>query len=114
VSLGFVHTIEVIDDSLLIVNGGRSPGGAGNVYSVVGDDVAVDIGEATKRLRRIYTQQLHFGAPVTLASLGTAASAGEGVIAYVSDLTAPTYRGVAAGGGAVKGLVFSDGANWMT
>ena len=35
-------------------------------------------------------------------------------MAYVSDLTTPTYGGIAAGGGAVKKLVISDGANWRT
>ncbi len=72
------------------------------------------LGTLAQRFKTITTKQVNFGVGVTLASLGTAAAAGEGILAYVNDLTAPTYRAVAAGGGAVKGLVFSDGANWRT
>jgi len=37
-----------------------------------------------------------------------------GAVAYCTDLLAPAYLAVAAGGGAVIGPVFFDGTNWVT
>jgi len=38
----------------------------------------------------------------------------EGDTAYITDATAPTYLGIAVGGGAVKCPVFFNGTNWIT
>lgn len=50
----------------------------------------------------------------TVAALPAAAAGNAGCIAYVTDATAPTYRGALTGGGAVKCMVFSDGAAWTS
>jgi hypothetical protein len=47
----------------------------------------------------------------TVATL-PAASAGAGMIAYVTDANATTQNAVVAGSGSNKVLVFSDGTNW--
>lgn len=49
----------------------------------------------------------------TVASLPTAATAGAGTMAYVTDATANTRLSTAAGGGANKVMVYSDGTNWL-
>jgi hypothetical protein len=49
----------------------------------------------------------------TVAQLPTAASAGLGAIACVSDASATTPRSTVAGGGANKVLVMSDATNWL-
>lgn len=49
----------------------------------------------------------------TLATAGSASGAGAGAITYVSDATATTPRSIAAGGGANKVMVWSDGTNWL-
>ena len=46
----------------------------------------------------------------TVATLPAAGTAGR--IAYVTDATAPTYRGALTGGGAVTCLVFDNGTSW--
>lgn len=53
-------------------------------------------------------------ASFTVATLPAAAAGNAGAIAYVTDATAPTYRGALTGGGAVKTLVFSDGTAWTS
>lgn len=50
----------------------------------------------------------------TVATLPAAATAGAGAIAYVTDATTPTYRGALVGSGAVKCMVFCDGATWVS
>lgn len=51
-------------------------------------------------------------APVLVASLPSAATAGAGARAMVSDATATTFASTVAGGGANTVPVFSDGTNW--
>jgi hypothetical protein len=48
----------------------------------------------------------------TVATLPTTPTQGD--TAFVTDATAPTYLGVAVGGGAVVAPVFYDGTNWIT
>ena len=48
----------------------------------------------------------------TVASLPSAATAGAGARAFVTDATSSTFNAAAAGGGANKVPVFSDGASW--
>ena len=50
--------------------------------------------------------------PRTVASLPTAAIAGAGARAFVSDASAPTFGSTVVGGGAVNAPVYSDGTNW--
>jgi hypothetical protein len=51
--------------------------------------------------------------PVTVAALPSAASAGRGAIAYVTDANSTTRRAIAVGGGSNEGPVHSDGTNWL-
>jgi hypothetical protein len=51
-------------------------------------------------------------ATVTVANLPSAATAGAGARATVSDATATTFNSVVAGSGANTVPVFSDGAAW--
>jgi hypothetical protein len=50
--------------------------------------------------------------PVVVASLPSAATAGKGARAFVSDATAPSFGATVAGSGAVATPVYSDGTNW--
>jgi hypothetical protein len=50
--------------------------------------------------------------PVTFANLPSAASAGAGARAMISDATATTFHSVAAGGGANMVPVFVDNGQW--
>lgn len=51
-------------------------------------------------------------APITVASLIAASTAGAGARSMVSDALAPVWGANVAGGGAVVVPVYSDGANW--
>lgn len=48
----------------------------------------------------------------TVATLPSAATAGVGARAFVSDATATTFASTVAGAGANKVPVYSDGTNW--
>jgi len=48
----------------------------------------------------------------TVATLPSAATAGAGARAFVSDATATTFASTVAGTGANKVPVYSDGTNW--
>jgi hypothetical protein len=50
--------------------------------------------------------------PVAAAALPSAASAGSGARAFVSDATATTFASVVAGGGPNQVPVYSDGVAW--
>lgn len=50
--------------------------------------------------------------PVTVANLPSAAVAGVGARAFVSDANATTFNSAVAGGGANELPVFSDGSVW--
>ena len=52
-------------------------------------------------------------AATTYASLVSAATAGAGAMIYISDCTSTTRLATAAGGGANKVMLFSDGTNWL-
>ena len=57
-----------------------------------------------------------FNNPITLKGY-TVATLPAGVIgymAYATDLLSPTFLAIAVGGGAVKGVVFYNGTNWVT
>lgn len=49
---------------------------------------------------------------VAVSALPSAATAGNGARATVSDATATTFNSVVAGGGSNSVPVFSDGTNW--
>ncbi len=49
---------------------------------------------------------------LTVATLPTAATAGAGARAFVSDANATTFASIVAGGGANNVPVYSDGSNW--
>lgn len=50
--------------------------------------------------------------PTTVALLPSAATAGNGADAHVTDALAPTFGATVVGGGAVSVPVYSDGTNW--
>lgn len=47
-------------------------------------------------------------------TVGTLPAGVQGDCAFVTDATAPTFMGIAVGGGAVVAKVFYDGTNWIT
>jgi len=51
--------------------------------------------------------------PVALAALGAAAAGNDGTLAYVNDLLSLVNGTTAASGGALKGIVKSNGTNWI-
>lgn len=85
---------------------------------IVAEDLDVGTGTVTRHLPGGGTataSQLNIGSladpGVTLASIG-AASEHPGQQRVVTDLTTTTVNIVAVGGGANRGLVFSNGAAW--
>jgi len=50
--------------------------------------------------------------PTTFAQLPTAATAGAGTRAFITDSSTATFAATVSGGGANKVPVYSDGANW--
>lgn len=57
----------------------------------------------------VYRQKPH---AYTVATLPSAATAGAGFRAFVTDASAPTFGSTVAGGGAVATPVYSDGTDW--
>lgn len=57
-----------------------------------------------------------FGAPIKLKgyTVATLPAGVAGYVAYCTDLLAPAFLAIAVGGGAVVGIVFYNGANWVT
>jgi hypothetical protein len=56
--------------------------------------------------------QLQANVPVTVANLPSAATAGVGSRAFVTDSSVSTFGTTVAAGGATKVPVYSDGTNW--
>ena len=56
--------------------------------------------------------QLTANAPLTVATLPSAATAGVGSRAFVTDSSVSTFGTTVAGGGSTKVPVYSDGTNW--
>ena len=59
-----------------------------------------------------YTGQLTLGSVYTFANLPTAANAGVGARAFVTDSSVSTFGTTVAGGGAIKVPIYSDGTDW--
>lgn len=59
-----------------------------------------------------YRAQQFYSTPYTVATLPSAATAGAGARAFVSDANATTFASVVAGGGANNVPIYSDGAVW--
>lgn len=59
-----------------------------------------------------YTGQLILGSVYTFANLPTAANAGVGARAFVTDSSVSTFGTTVAGGGAIKVPIYSDGTDW--
>jgi len=86
--------------------------------TIVAEDISVGTGTVTRHLPGGGTAsgaQVNIGTfaepGVTLAAIG-AASDHPGQLRVVSDLTSIANGGVAAGGGALRGVVFSNGVAW--
>jgi hypothetical protein len=99
-------------------NSGSSSGGPGDVS--IGGGTANNPG-GTNGIVRLYgtvimqTGGLFFVSAYTVGSGANqlpAASDCQGVIAYVTDATAPAWGANVAGSGSAKALVWSNGANW--
>jgi hypothetical protein len=56
--------------------------------------------------------QLQANVPVTVANLPSAATAGAGSRAFVTDSSVSTFGTTVAAGGSTKVPVYSDGTNW--
>jgi hypothetical protein len=56
--------------------------------------------------------QLKTNTPVTVVNLPSAATAGIGSRAFVTDSSVATFGTTVAGGGSTKVPVYSDGTNW--
>jgi hypothetical protein len=56
--------------------------------------------------------QLNVNVPLTVATLPSAATAGVGSRAFVTDSSVSTFGTTVAGGGSTKVPVYSDGTNW--
>jgi hypothetical protein len=56
--------------------------------------------------------QLKADVPVTVANLPSAATAGVGARAFVTNSSVSTFGTTVAGGGSTKVPVYSDGTNW--
>jgi hypothetical protein len=57
-------------------------------------------------------EQLNANVPLTVATLPSAATAGVGSRAFVTDSSVSTFGTTVAGGGSTKVPVYSDGTNW--
>jgi hypothetical protein len=91
-----------------------NPGGT-STYLVANDTVVCEIAptaiNANQNIVMASATTLKLGG-YTVATLPAAGTAGR--IAYVTDATAPTYRGALTGGGAVVCMVFDTGAAWVS
>ena len=63
-----------------------------------------------------FNQKIIHSAPTNLKNytVATLPTGVRGDLAYCTDLLLPTRLGIAVGGGAVVGIVFYDGTNWIT
>jgi hypothetical protein len=100
---------------------------SGSDWTPVNHDIAIGYGPtAAERVlygnmsTGILNTKSHFNAggvlksaTYTVATLPAAATVGAGARAYVTDANSTTYRAAAAGGGANKVSVFTDGASWF-
>lgn len=92
---------ESASDEVTISKGGLYP--ASNNATV--------LGTSTFRWSYVHTYYLRTHA-FTVSTLQSAATAGAGARAFVSDATATTFASVVVGGGANGVPVYSDGSNW--
>lgn len=74
-------------------------------------DNSMSLGTASYRWKEVHTMTVRTHA-VTVATLPSAATAGRGTRAFVTDANATTFASVVAGGGANAVPVYSDGTNW--
>jgi hypothetical protein len=72
-----------------------------------------DIGSASFRFANGYFGGTVRSGSYTVGTLPSAATAGAGARAFVTDATATTFASVVAGGGANKVPVVSDGTSWI-
>lgn len=102
---GAVSTGSGVSGDIIIQTGGTGAGATAQNAQVT----ALTIKGATQ-------QALFAGSVKTLttvvASLPSAATAGAGARAFVTDGTAPTFGATVVGGGAISAPVYSDGAAW--
>jgi hypothetical protein len=85
--------------------------GVANKYFGPATDNDTGLGNPTYRWQFVHTYYVRtYSVPV--ASLLSAATAGAGTRAFVSDATATTFASIVAGGGSNFVPVYSDGTNW--
>lgn len=109
----------------------RFAGGAFNlIYSDASD--VINIGDATGSFAsafKVFAQAsvtpsfsvstagvASFAAPILLKgyTVATLPAGVQGYLAFCTDLLAPAFLAIAVGGGAVAGVVFFNGANWVS
>jgi hypothetical protein len=91
------------------VNIGTS-GAAGSTTTII---IGALLGTVTVAARGTWTfNSAMVITPVAVASLPSAATAGNGARHHVTDALTPTFGATVAGGGAVSTPVYSDGTNW--
>ena len=66
----------------------------------------------TANYAQSYRANYFYSTPIAVADLVSAATAGSGARAFVTNATATTFASVVAGGGANPVPVYSDGTNW--
>lgn len=109
----------------------RAAGGAFNlIYSDASDNISIGDHTGTYASTfRVFAQAsvtpslsistagvASFAAPLKLKgyTVATLPAGAQGMFAYCTDLLLPAFLAVATGGGAVVGVVFYDGTNWVT
>ena len=94
-------------------------GGVTGLSAALSNNIIIGDGVGNIRLQFDASGYATFNAAIrlpsyTVATLPAAATAGSGAIAFATDLNAPTFGAIAAGGSTTKRPVYSDGTNWRT
>jgi hypothetical protein len=87
---------------------GSAGGSARNVQIIRGGVVKQTVGANTTDNAQPVKLQSYI-----VSGLPSAATCGEGSVAWVTDASATTYYSIVAGGGSNKVMVISDGTNWI-
>lgn len=125
-SNGYIYAPYIFVDSLECNNTtlfNKARGDAGGFGFVTGNNIALGavagfsrkadgVPEINNGTKGTYTGTALLLGTQTVAQLPTAATAGSGARATVSDALTPTFGATVASGGAVVTPVYSDGTNW--
>ena len=84
---------------------------SGNFRPYGSNSASMTIGTAAVPWRHVYAKDLRL-IPTTVSELPSAATAGSGTLAFVSDALAPTFGAAVTGGGSTACPAYSDGTIW--